>query len=588
MKKMMLLCSLFLLLQVAVFAQPYADYITEERGDTLVIKNFADYENVANSLTLAISADTVDVPDGRVYLLKDNSWYPVTSNPTSMAGKKIIIMGENNESIKLRKGEDIPAVFSGYTAEGVDAIGNLRSGDDLLVKNIIANAGNPGGSLGWTLFGNEAGTKITVENCILEHNQWVMINPAAGSKVIFKDNYIVNLVGHACRRNGGVIDFFADQDTIIVENNTVINAQGSLFKYRSGYMVNRSIYNHNTFINCAGYSFMNIGNTGKISITNNLFVNSNVQGYQEAFQTEDAGEVDVDNLPMGFVNALADSAGLANGMSFFAHKNATYWSPTWDNYISTLVANEVNFSTDWYSQRIVMNSRTEALFADDETYPLLTNGDWIQDAGDPNFANSADLFTTQLENLKAYALICVDTASTESLPNWRLVNEPVTDLFVFADYPVPVDLSYDNEALVHAGIGGYAIGDLDWFPDQKTYWEMTKNDEYAAIHKTLLVDGIITGVEEQVNVVNNFELAQNYPNPFNPTTIISYTIPEASEVTLKVYDVLGKEVATLVNGFQAANSYKVNFNASSLSTGVYIYKIEAGNFSMTKKMLLLK
>lgn len=586
MKKTMLLCSLFLLLQVAVFAQPYADYITEERGDTLVIKSFADYENAPNSLTLAISSDTVDVPDGRVYLLKDNGWYPVTSNPTSLAGKKIVIMGESDESIKLRESDAMPAVFSGYTAEGVDAIGNLRSGDDLLVKNIIANAGNPGGTLGWTLFGNEAGTKLTVENCILEHNQWVMINPPAGSKIIFKDNYIVNLVGHACRRNGGVVDFFADQDTIIAENNTVINAQGSLFKFRSGYQVNRSIFNHNTFVNCAGYSFMNIGNTGNISLTNNLFVNSNVQGYNSVFQTEDAGEVDVDDLPMGFINALADSAGLANGMKFYADANAAYWGPEFDDYISTLVTDQVNESTDWHSQMIIMNSRTEAMFADNETYPLLTNGTWVEDVK-PNFADPADLYTTQLEKVKAYALVCVDTASTESLNNWRLVYTPVADYFVFADYPVPVDLSYDNAELVNAGLGGYPIGDLDWFPEMKTWWETQKAAEYDGIH-TALTTGVIVGVEENDNLAAKYELSQNYPNPFNPTTMIKYSIPEASNVMLKVYDVLGKEVATLVNGYKQADSYEVNFNASNLSSGVYIYKLETGNFSMTKKMLLLK
>jgi len=85
-----------------------------------------------------------------------------------------------------------------------------------------------------------------------------------------------------------------------------------------------------------------------------------------------------------------------------------------------------------------------------------------------------------------------------------------------------------------------------------------------------------------------FELSQNYPNPFNPTTVISYQLPVASEVSIKVFDMLGREVATLVNKWQEAGRYQVTFNAVSLSSSVYFYRLQAGNFVQTKKMLLIK
>ncbi len=85
-----------------------------------------------------------------------------------------------------------------------------------------------------------------------------------------------------------------------------------------------------------------------------------------------------------------------------------------------------------------------------------------------------------------------------------------------------------------------------------------------------------------------YELSQNYPNPFNPSTVINYSIPVNGLVSLKIYNVLGQQVATLVNEVQTVGNYKTTFNATSLSSGVYFYKIEAGSFTSVKKMMFLK
>ncbi|NOX17675.1 MAG: T9SS type A sorting domain-containing protein [Chlorobi bacterium] len=85
-----------------------------------------------------------------------------------------------------------------------------------------------------------------------------------------------------------------------------------------------------------------------------------------------------------------------------------------------------------------------------------------------------------------------------------------------------------------------------------------------------------------------YDLSQNYPNPFNPSTKISFSLPQADVVMLKIYDILGAEVATLVNGKMAAGKYELNFNASNLPSGAYIYRIVTNNFTATKKMMLLK
>lgn len=107
----------------------------------------------------------------------------------------------------------------------------------------------------------------------------------------------------------------------------------------------------------------------------------------------------------------------------------------------------------------------------------------------------------------------------------------------------------------------------------------------AAIVK---IDSPVTSVSEGQSIPSEFILSQNYPNPFNPMTVINYTIPHSSFITLKVYNILGEKVATLYQGYQKAGSYNFSFDASALSSGVYLYRLQANGFSETKKMILMK
>jgi hypothetical protein len=100
--------------------------------------------------------------------------------------------------------------------------------------------------------------------------------------------------------------------------------------------------------------------------------------------------------------------------------------------------------------------------------------------------------------------------------------------------------------------------------------------------------GLPTDIEFVYTTPSEFLLSQNYPNPFNPLTSIQYQFPEKEFVTIRVFDVLGKEVATLVNEEKPAGTYEVIFNASDYSGGVYFYRIQAGNFVEIKKMMLMK
>jgi len=122
------------------------------------------------------------------------------------------------------------------------------------------------------------------------------------------------------------------------------------------------------------------------------------------------------------------------------------------------------------------------------------------------------------------------------------------------------------------------------------------NPYYCALHGgpggqgmsgVIIVENPV-GVPVDELIADKFELQQNYPNPFNPTTSISFSIPSSAFTSLKVYDIIGNEVATLVNEEKTAGNYEVRFNASSLTSGTYFYKLSAGSFTEVKKMILLK
>jgi hypothetical protein len=131
----------------------------------------------------------------------------------------------------------------------------------------------------------------------------------------------------------------------------------------------------------------------------------------------------------------------------------------------------------------------------------------------------------------------------------------------------------------------------------KYYWKVTANDRMLEVSSEVYeftVSSFVDNKEKRRSMPAEFTLHQNYPNPFNPSTKIRYEIPEAGNVEIKIYDILGNEVLTLVKGFQAAGRYEAEWNAINVSNGIYFCKLsfgsfgQAGSFSDTKKLILLK
>ncbi len=181
---------------------------------------------------------------------------------------------------------------------------------------------------------------------------------------------------------------------------------------------------------------------------------------------------------------------------------------------------------------------------------------------DPGF--SATNVLNQIDTLDAYvAKICTGTLDRPWFYNPNNALYPPV-------WPLPENLAYTNASLQAGGTDGFALGDLNWFPSQKAQW-------------------LTTGVTNNAKgAPATYALSQNYPNPFNPSTTIAYDIAKSGITTLKVYNLLGQEVASLVDGYVPAGNYKVTFDASRLSSGVYFYTLHSGNYVMSKKLMLLK
>jgi hypothetical protein len=586
MKKLLLALMVIMLMCITgTFAQDWADYIASEREDTVVVKDYTDMDNTPSTLNQAIALD--DPPDGRVYELKNSGYYPLSNNITT-PDRAVTIAGADYTRL-TQKTSGLPPLICGSGQNS----GGIGWTNDITVKNCMVNPVSAELALGWAFFGSAAaGKTVTLNNCMMEHTLWVMIqsNAHEGTKVHLDDCYFVNMSGYTCRRNGGVFDNVENNTAeMIVNNCTHVMGQGMVYKFRN-FPIGKARFNHCTFINMAGQVFETQGYQSDWAVVNSIFINCNVQPYMTGL---DADETDPDFLPMGIINVDTLTPEAPTTRKILVDRNLVYWDASLSDVLSQVVEAEVNGTDDWYDQMITMNTRTQAMFNDNTNYPYLQEGTWIEDVL-PNFTDPRNLFDDQLDSLEQYAVGTVDTLSSFIMAPWRLVFiDTETDLH-YSDFPLPVDLSYDDAALLtgaYSTVGGLPLGDLNWFPTQKATWEAQKAAESAAIDAAVAAgDALPTGISEGITThqPEDFNLAQNYPNPFNPDTKISFTIRKAGKVSLKVYNTLGQEVATLVNGFKHADTYNITFDGSKLSSGVYFYQLNYDNTIVTKKMMLIK
>jgi hypothetical protein len=199
---------------------------------------------------------------------------------------------------------------------------------------------------------------------------------------------------------------------------------------------------------------------------------------------------------------------------------------------------------------------------------------------DPSFSISAMEVDVAPVELSIFA---ANVQEHNIVLNWETKTEKNSDKFVIERKTISTDwksIGSVKAAVLSNSTKYYSFIDQDLQTSQYNYrLKMIDNDGTFKYSKV---------IKAEVAVPKNYELNQNFPNPFNPNTVISYSLPSASNEKLIVYNTLGQTVKILENGFKNAGNYSINFNASDLPSGIYFYKLEAGQFTQIKKMILLK
>ncbi len=266
---------------------------------------------------------------------------------------------------------------------------------------------------------------------------------------------------------------------------------------------------------------------------------------------------------VAYVSVIYDLSAPQGWSVYKLTKNGSNWSPAKDMTGSSTSTGSSIVVTIWdlelsVTKDTVYAAGTDAAVNEPHVYykPLNTTGLWtpITSSG----------FSTSTSREATAITVGADTvfAAVDNEIYYYILGSS-TSWSLGYTYPVGtrINVLYYDELLVGTDLGFYG-------------------------HAGVLVTGIKK--DELESVPEKFELMQNYPNPFNPSTTISYIIPKESDVSLKIYNILGKEVAELVNENQTAGKYSVSFDASSLASGVYFYTLKIANKSYTRKMILMK
>ncbi len=413
---------------------------------------------------------------------------------------------------------------------------------------------------------------------------------AAHFKGTFKNCYFRNCIDTHLRYYGRALSFpygTSDwhNDTVYFENCTFANI-GYVYMQEGNEYGSDVYFNHCTFLN----SMMFVLESGwwhKMNVTNSVFVNTYILGDIPALRGEgdfNGGTIRIDSVAnFGFAVPFGeqDRRILFTNNSYFIEK----WLV--DHMYKCEYSKEQrrNREPDQVPVPQPMLSPGTLVFFDstyatgEKAFPFMNRAN-LYDATDPGFI----VPPTDSAKIKVFAEY---KWSTNADLNWAYNPDDGVNQI----WPVNENLAYTNATLQTAAMGGHPLGDLyHWWPNDYPQWLLFADGERARI-LAWRENGIdpATAVEEPPAALpSRYALNQNYPNPFNPSTRIDYTIPVTGHVSLKVYNTLGQEVATLFDGTRLAGTYSAAFDATGLTSGVYYYRLQSETVTLTRKLVFME
>jgi len=298
-----------------------------------------------------------------------------------------------------------------------------------------------------------------------------------------------------------------------------------------------------------------------------------------------------------FATALASAQVnlLKQMLDYYPLQTGDYWEyKTWSMDWSTLSNDSSAYSIEVIGDTMLANSyqyeilRQIFFYSENDTGVVFERLDSSTGCLYKAQNSGSGLYDIKLDSLFAQP---GDTmvSSWIDWPNDKTICDSIVNDTVLS---MPTQARYAHNIFYGEGIGvGCSLAKGIGFVSQEEAYDFGTSGTslvYANINEKGYGTKIPSAVKGYSSTPMTFTLFQNYPNPFNPTTTIIYRLPMVSHVTLKVYDVLGREVMTLVDGKQNIGEHSVVFDASRLGTGVYFYKLTAGSFSSVKKLMLIK
>jgi len=483
----------------------------------------------------------------------------------------------------------------------------------------------------------------TFENCVFEYMPCPAVT-ASGSICVrskhfngtFKNCYFRNCVDRHFMYYGRAVSFPFDipgyhTDNISFENCTFANMGYVYMQERTNYADNVH-FNHCTFNNVVQFSLEN-GWWWKLNVNNCLFVNAWMMGYVPA---QGVSGATVTITPVGDPDNFAFAVPFTDQDRHILFTHSAYYMDDWlvdwmrggweNNYSNTpwrpdpkitTVGNP--YSVEQYKARL-FDAIPYPRPMLDSTAHVYFDSIYFDEASGKNvklypFINRAYLYdVTTLRNAvnPRFFTPLIGESNLDSLKYflWQKWDKNKDAMWAYLPeagfqqlWPFPEKLAYANDTLKTAGMGGFPLGDLYhwWNPavregatDYYSAWLAQADDERAKIASWLETGINPDSIANSVNrlpgnlIPSEFTLHQNYPNPFNPTTQIKYSVPQTAHVSLKVYDNLGQEIATLFDGIQPIGNYVATFDGTKLAGGVYFYTLKSQGVTITKKLVLIK